>query len=121
VHALTARAELSRRQAHQLHSSIRAAASLLDSSSHARGRLAPLPTSPPHCSEYLDFLSKVTPNNQEEFRKQMVRFNLGPVGEADCPVFDGMLQYCQVRLGGELARARTREAIAERSRACRRS
>jgi hypothetical protein len=28
---------------------------------------------------------------------QMRRFNLGPVGEADCPVFDGMFEYCAVR------------------------
>ena len=28
---------------------------------------------------------------------QMRRFNLGPVGEADCPVFDGMMEYFQVR------------------------
>lgn len=27
----------------------------------------------------------------------MRRFNLGPVGEADCPVFDGMMEYFQVR------------------------
>ena len=27
---------------------------------------------------------------------QMRRFNLGPVGEADCPVFDGMFDYFQV-------------------------
>jgi hypothetical protein len=27
---------------------------------------------------------------------QMRRFNLGPVGEADCPVFDGMFEYFQV-------------------------
>lgn len=26
----------------------------------------------------------------------MRRFNLGPVGEADCPVFDGMFDYCAV-------------------------
>lgn len=26
---------------------------------------------------------------------QMRRFNLGPVGEADCPVFDGMMEYFQ--------------------------
>lgn len=30
---------------------------------------------------------------------QMRRFNLGPVGEADCPVFDGMMEYFQVGPG----------------------
>ena len=28
----------------------------------------------------------------------MRRFNLGVVGEADCPVFDGLFEYCQVGL-----------------------
>ena len=26
----------------------------------------------------------------------MRRFNLGVLGEADCPVFDGLFEYCQV-------------------------
>ena len=30
---------------------------------------------------------------------QMRRFNLGAVGEADCPVFDGMFEYFQVCRG----------------------
>ncbi len=47
-------------------------------------------------AEYLEFLKRVTPDNQEEFMTQMRRFNLGPVGEADCPVFDGMFDYFQV-------------------------
>ncbi len=47
-------------------------------------------------AEYVDFLNSVTPDNQDEFLLQMRRFNLGPVGEADCPVFDGMFDYCAV-------------------------
>ncbi len=38
----------------------------------------------------------MTPDNQEQFLAQMRRFNLGPVGEADCPVFDGMFDYFRV-------------------------
>jgi histone deacetylase 1/2 len=45
----------------------------------------------------VDFLRSVTPDNQDEYIAQMRRFNLGPVGEADCPVFDGMFDYCSVR------------------------
>ncbi len=48
-------------------------------------------------ADYVDFLNSVTPDNQDEFILQMRRFNLGPVGEADCPVFDGMFDYCAVR------------------------
>ena len=44
----------------------------------------------------MDFLNSVTPDNQDEYLLQMRRFNLGPVGEADCPVFDGMFDYCAV-------------------------
>ncbi len=47
-------------------------------------------------AEYVDFLNSVTPDNQDEYLLQMRRFNLGPVGEADCPVFDGMFEYCAV-------------------------
>lgn len=48
-------------------------------------------------AEYVDFLKSVTPDNQDEYLLQMRRFNLGPVGEADCPVFDNMFEYCAVR------------------------
>ena len=33
---------------------------------------------------------------------QMRRFNIGLAGEADCPVFDGMFQYCQTYSGGSV-------------------
>ena len=49
-------------------------------------------------AEYVDFLGSVTPDNQDEYMTQLRRFNLGPAGEADCPVFDGLFEYCQVRL-----------------------
>lgn len=48
-------------------------------------------------ADYVDFLASVTPENQEEFMMQMRRFNLGPVGEADCPVFDGMFDFFKAR------------------------
>lgn len=47
-------------------------------------------------AEYVNFLSSVTPDNQDEYLAQMRRFNLGCLGEADCPVFDGLFEYCQV-------------------------
>lgn len=47
-------------------------------------------------AEYINFLSSVTPDNQDEYMAQMRRFNLGIIGEADCPVFDGLFEYCQV-------------------------
>ncbi|CAL8465253.1 g4788 [Coccomyxa elongata] len=58
-----------------------------------------------HCDDYVDFLNSVTPDNQDEYILQMRRFNLGPVGEADCPVFDGMFDYCAVYSGGSVGGA----------------
>jgi len=55
-----------------------------------------------HADEYVDFLNTVTPDNQEEYLTQMRRFNLGPAGEADCPVFDGLFEYCQIYSGGSV-------------------
>ena len=47
----------------------------------------------------------MTPDGQDEFLAQMRRFNLGPVGEADCPVFDGMFEYCALYSGGSVGGA----------------
>ncbi len=49
-------------------------------------------------ADYVDFLASVTPANQEEFMTQLKRFNMGLPGEADCPVFDGVFEYCQVSM-----------------------
>ncbi len=56
-------------------------------------------------ADYVDFLMSVTPENQEEFQMQMRRFNLGPVGEADCPVFDGMFEFFRTYCGGSVGGA----------------
>ena len=107
----------------------------------------PVPMRSAWCAaDYVDFLTSVTPENQEEFMMQVAwglgvgcrpcwqwrrmqasaarrhkqltaacppgtapqtrRFNLGPVGEADCPVFDGMMEYFQVGRGRERANER---------------
>lgn len=58
-----------------------------------------------HADDYVDFLMSVTPENQEEFSMQMRRFNLGPVGEADCPVFDGMFEFFRTYVGGSVGGA----------------
>lgn len=56
-------------------------------------------------ADYVDFLMSVTPDNQDEFLMQMRRFNLGAVGEADCPVFDGMFEYFRIYSGGSVGGA----------------
>lgn len=51
-----------------------------------------------HTDEYVDFLSRVTPDNMEQFAKEQVKFNVGD----DCPVFDGLFEYCGISGGGSM-------------------
>ena len=41
---------------------------------------------------------------------QMRRFNMGAVGEADCPVFDGLFDYCAVRSSSSCSPAKSSAA-----------
>ena len=50
-----------------------------------------------HSPEYIDFMRRVTPDTQQDFAKQLQRFN----GE-DCPVFDGLYDYCRIYTGGSI-------------------
>ncbi|BAO39086.1 histone deacetylase RPD3 [Kluyveromyces marxianus] len=51
-----------------------------------------------HTDEYIDFLSRVTPDNLDMFQKESVKFNVGD----DCPVFDGLYEYCSISGGGSM-------------------
>ncbi|GMH39063.1 hypothetical protein BSKO_06961 [Bryopsis sp. KO-2023] len=55
-----------------------------------------------HADDYVNFLQNITPDNKSEYIAQLRRFNVGVAGEADCPVFDGLFQYCQVYAGGSV-------------------
>ncbi|KAG1669983.1 hypothetical protein FOA52_016244 [Chlamydomonas sp. UWO 241] len=55
-----------------------------------------------HADEYISFLKTISPHNVEEYMGQLRRFNIGLAGEADCPVFDGLFQYCQTYCGGSV-------------------
>ena len=50
-----------------------------------------------HTEEYIDFLLRITPDNMHEMADRMKQHNLGFVGQYDCPVFDGIFPFCQVR------------------------
>jgi len=54
-----------------------------------------------HTDDYIDFLRRVTPDNQMSFLKELPRYNL----DIDCPVFDGLYQYCQISAGGSVGGA----------------
>lgn len=51
-----------------------------------------------HTDEYVDFLHRVTPDNVAKFEKQQAKFNL----LADCPVFDGLFEFCGISAGGSM-------------------
>ncbi|KAI4136591.1 MAG: hypothetical protein L6R39_007713, partial [Caloplaca ligustica] len=51
-----------------------------------------------HTDEYVDFLKKVTPDNMDSYLKEQGRFNVGD----DCPVFDGLFEFCGISAGGSM-------------------
>ncbi|KAF7975024.1 hypothetical protein HWV62_10653 [Athelia sp. TMB] len=55
-----------------------------------------------HDSDYVDFLSRVTPNNQGDMRHLIDTFNC----VEDCPIFADMYDFCRMYAGGSLAGAR---------------
>jgi histone deacetylase 1/2 len=54
-----------------------------------------------HSDDYIDFLRIVTPDNVHDFVRQLQRFNVGE----DCPVFDGLFEYCQIYTAGSIGGA----------------
>ncbi|KAL6068514.1 Histone deacetylase [Balamuthia mandrillaris] len=54
-----------------------------------------------HSEDYVKFLRLITPDNMNDHAKQLQRFNVGE----DCPVFDGMYQFCQISAGGSIGGA----------------
>lgn len=63
-----------------------------------------------HTDEYIDFLYRVTPENMDSYVKEQAKFNVGE----DCPVFDGLFEYCSLSAGGSLeAAARLNRKMAD--------
>ncbi|KAL1734539.1 hypothetical protein EV714DRAFT_202274, partial [Schizophyllum commune] len=55
-----------------------------------------------HDADYIEYLSKVTPQNQKTMKAEVEAHNCGE----DCPVFAGMYDFCRKYAGGTLAAAR---------------
>ncbi|CCM01648.1 uncharacterized protein FIBRA_03709 [Fibroporia radiculosa] len=51
-----------------------------------------------HSDEYVEFLSRITPSNMQNFTKEQHKYNVGD----DCPVFDGLFEYCSISAGGSM-------------------
>jgi histone deacetylase 1/2 len=63
-------------------------------------------SSPSHsiscCSDdYINFLKVITQDNMHEYLRQLQRFNVGE----DCPVFDGLFEFCQLYTSGSIGGA----------------
>ncbi|KAI9209313.1 histone deacetylase 1-like protein [Polychytrium aggregatum] len=54
-----------------------------------------------HSDEYIEFLARVTPESIEDMTKYQLKFNVGE----DCPVFDGLYEFCTLSAGGSIAAA----------------
>ncbi|KAJ2805289.1 histone deacetylase [Coemansia guatemalensis] len=55
-----------------------------------------------HSEDYIDFLKRVTPDNQKEVANCFSEFNIGD----DCPIFDGMWDFCRIYSGASIEAAR---------------
>lgn len=51
-----------------------------------------------HSDEYIEFLSRVTPQNIQGYTKYLSQFNVGD----DCPVFEGLFDFCSMYTGASL-------------------
>jgi histone deacetylase 1/2 len=54
-----------------------------------------------HADDYIKFLQMITPQNMASHAKQIQRFNIGD----DCPIFDGIFDFCKTSAGGSIAGA----------------
>ncbi|CAE1268285.1 HDAC3 [Acanthosepion pharaonis] len=54
-----------------------------------------------HSEEYISFLQNVTPQNVQNFTKSLSAYNVGD----DCPVFDGLFDFCSMYTGASLEAA----------------
>ncbi|KIP07486.1 hypothetical protein PHLGIDRAFT_29985 [Phlebiopsis gigantea 11061_1 CR5-6] len=55
-----------------------------------------------HDHDYVDFLSRVTPQNQGKMKEMIDQFNC----VEDCPIFSDMYDFCKMYAGASLAAAR---------------
>ncbi|TKR78002.1 hypothetical protein L596_018880 [Steinernema carpocapsae] len=54
-----------------------------------------------HSKEYIDFLKRVSPQTADQFEHKFPSFNIGE----DCPIFDGIYDFCSIYTGGSIAGA----------------
>jgi len=68
-----------------------------------------------HSQDYIEFLQKyhvvqlhltlrVTPDNYQQYSNVFQRYHVGP--DSDCPVFDGLYEFCSLYAGSSIDAAR---------------
>ncbi|KAL2915960.1 histone deacetylase [Polyrhizophydium stewartii] len=62
-----------------------------------------------HTEDYIAFLQSVTPDNIQNYTKFLAKHSLGV---DDCPVFEGMFDFCRISAGGSIEGARKLNAMA---------
>ncbi|KAJ3425478.1 histone deacetylase rpd3 [Anaeramoeba flamelloides] len=55
-----------------------------------------------HSKDYVEFLSKINPSNQNEYEEEKYKYYVGQ----DCPIFENMFEFCQISAGGSVAGAK---------------
>ncbi|XP_059048870.1 histone deacetylase 3 [Achroia grisella] len=51
-----------------------------------------------HSEDYIEFLQNVTPQNIQSYSKDLLHYNVGD----DCPVFEGLFDFCSMYTGASL-------------------
>ncbi|KAL4712411.1 hypothetical protein ACJJTC_001572 [Scirpophaga incertulas] len=51
-----------------------------------------------HSEDYVEFLQNVTPQNIQSYSKDLLHYNVGD----DCPVFEGLFDFCSMYTGASL-------------------
>jgi histone deacetylase 1/2 len=51
-----------------------------------------------HTDEYVDFINRISPDNMKSLTEQLLYFNIGE----DCPVFEGLVDYCKIYTTGSI-------------------
>ncbi|CAJ0762552.1 2001_t:CDS:2, partial [Entrophospora sp. SA101] len=54
-----------------------------------------------HEADYINFLKKVTPDNSNKFIDEFQKYNINE----DCPVFEGLYDFCKIYAGASIAAA----------------
>ncbi|GME51854.1 Histone deacetylase superfamily [Neofusicoccum parvum] len=51
-----------------------------------------------HTDEYIEFLQRITPNSISSCTQEALKYDIS----GDCPVFDGLFEYCSISAGGSM-------------------